>query len=862
MGQEIKIPVSAQTGGAQRSAEDLADAFNEVAAAVSGIGGATQTANRGLADLLRRARETRAMLSRELREPISAGDTTQFMRNFAGMQPRSSSLRGFQTEQDWYRGHTSLFKDASAAETHRRRVLTFGMQGTGYSAGRSPPPSSPPESSGSGGGSGGGGSGGGSAFQSGLARAQNSGLGFGKSMLALAGIGSVMGMATRAADLATEDATGTDTLKRRLGDLGVDFEKLRTQMRTASVGLGVTYVETTRLGQAYAREVGNLGAGDNVSGRLRTGIGFSRSYGLDPNEGTQFFGQMARFGAGRDEAGQRRLALLIGDAVAKSGYTGKVDELLQAVADYTSIGARMMLQTPNVEAYANALTSLTGRGLPGLDPAGAAALIGTADGSMRRGGAMGEASMNFMYAAMRNASPGIKPVDALALMEGGLFGTTRGTFGGGSPLAGFMGKGVGLNDRTNLEKVIPMFRKFYGNNGYMLDAVKNSFGLSSHAQAAALVGMQDRGQLGASAAVMGRAGIDPMALNASGFATVGAIANAKGRSGLQGVYGNIMGRGDLSDAEKKKFADSVGETMKGGSDDAVRTAMVKAVSGLYQEKTPGSETRQAITDLTNKLTESGGPLLSVLNPIRDAVVAIADRIIPGGYLDTTGGRNIGTSPWAGGNQGVGKAGNAQRSAMEKSMMAYYTGHGRSKVQAAAIVGAAVEESNLDPLAIGDGGRARGIFQMHPDRWNPFVKWAKGKGLDPNSLDAQMRYFDEETKGGEIAAGNMLKGAKTTQEAAAAMVRYERPGGYNWQLGNYQDANDWTGRLAQTQRLASDQPATAPVAKVEGSVDVHVNHPDGRRETHRVPLKPVAAPKAAGRMTYPTGGNHSLFGAPH
>lgn len=856
MSQEVKIPVSANTGPAEKAADELAEAFDAVADSVASIATASQQANRGFGDLLRRARDTRQMLQRELKADVSGGDTVTFMRNFAGMQPRSNSLRGFRTELDWYSGHSRLFKDDARAAEHRRRVFAYGMQGTSFAAGGMPNFAPP-------GGGGGGGGGGGSPFAAGAARAANSGLAFGKSMLALAGISSIIGMAGRGRDLATEEGVGTDTLKRRMGDLGISFDQLRDQSRAAAVGLGITYVESQRLATAFAGEVGNL-TGD-FRGRLRGAMGFSRSYGLDPSQGVQFFGQMARFGVGRDESSERRLALMIGDAVAKSGYTGKVGDLIQAVADYTAASARVTLSAPNALGYTSALTSLMSRGLPGLDPQSAAALLGTADASMRRGGAMGDASLNFMYAAMRNASPGIKPVDALALMEGGLFGTTDQVFGKGSALNGMMGKGVALNGTTNFDKIMPMFRRFYGRGGYMLDAVKNTFGLSSHAQAAALVGLSDKGLLGASEGLLKSAGVDPMSLNATGFATVGQIANAD-HGGLRRIYGDVMGRSDLTSAQKEKFAKQVGAALRGGDDGAARTAMVQAVANLYQEKTQGSETRQAVVDLTDKLTEAGGALLQVLNPIRDAVVAIANRIAPG-YMDMTG--TVPTARETVSDSDL-KAGLRGRydPRVEQDSMKRFMAMGWSRIQAAAIAGNMMDESGGSVKASNNvKGGHRGRFQWDVTRWRALVAWANQKGLDPNDPATQDMYFDYELRHSEVAAGSLLKSASTVEEANAAVIDALRPGGWKGRgFHNKSGVEGFRARLAISQRLASDQvpdtsAASAGKAQVEGHVDVHVHTPHGKQETKRVPLKPVTAPRAAGSaplvkgtISYPAGGS--------
>ena len=626
MSQGIKIPVSADVGGAERAADQVAQAFEGVGDAVGGIDKSARDAATSVDRLVTRLEELRRVKAALARDGVnlSDSDADTFLKNWDGMRSARGSatarVRQFNSFPDWDEGIGTAYSSPREAAAHRRRMYATALQGTDYAKG-TPGGGHPGHPGGGGGGFEGG-------YDRGLQRAGNAALSFSKSMLALAGITSVMGMAAKAIDLATEESTGLDTLKRRTGDLGVEFDKLRDQARLAGNGLGVSYVESQRMAQQYARVVGNLTYKDvaGMGGQLRTSYGFARSYGLDPNEGTQFFGQMRRYGVSKDEESQRRLALMIGDAVSRSGYYGKVDELLGAVADYTIMNANQTLTTPNVEAFTSGITSLL-RKNPIMDPGMAAGIINQADQATRRGGGMGEASLNFMYSALRNFSPGLRPVDAMALMQGGLFGTTAGTFGRG-PLAGKMGQGVGLDNVTNFDKMIPLLRKHYGNGGYMLNAVQNTFGLSSMAQAAALTEMSSKGELGATSAIMDRLKLDPMKLSADGWSRMGRVANAKPED-IRGVYEQILS--GLKGSERRQVEGAMAGALRSGSPEEIRDALVEAVAMVSQEKTAGLETRDAVTGLTDILTSTGGPLLSMLNPIRTAVEAMAFAVAGPNY---------------------------------------------------------------------------------------------------------------------------------------------------------------------------------------------------------------------------------------
>lgn len=624
MAQEIKIGVGANTGAAESAVRRIDDATAGVATSVNDIASGAKAATRELERLeaaTRRVAQAQAILSRETGRPVSRNDAETFLGNFDRMKRGrglvSRRTRAYDDFEGWYRGHGSSFSRSSDAEKHRRFVMSVGMQGTEHARDYGAPP--PP---------GGGDDGGGrppppqrSTFSGGVQRASSMALGFVKGGLALAGINSVMGMASSALDSATEESTGTDTLKRRMGDLGVDFDKLRNQARAAGDGLGVTYLESNRLAQHYAREAGNLGVNGSLGGE-RFGIGLSRAYGLESEQGVQFFGTMKRLGVAGDDSSQRKLALTIADAVARGGYGGKADEVLAAVADFSSMAARYTFSMPNVGAYTGALTALTSTGRSGLDPDGAASLLSTADSAVRRGGGGGEAGMNFIYAALRGATS--DPLMSKALWSGGLFGTTQGTFGNGSSAGSYyksMGMSTpGLSDVTNLQRIRTLVNRSIAPR-YRAEVMQNLMGLSSPQQAMELLSMGD-GQLGESQRLIGRAGITPKDSSIAGIAS---IANARSVDDLRGMYGAVMGRGDVSQAEKGRLQ----AVLDTGSLDDLKTALVAVVGTKEQDETEGSKTRATVVELKNELTRVGGALLGPINLIRDGIVLLANKAAPG-----------------------------------------------------------------------------------------------------------------------------------------------------------------------------------------------------------------------------------------
>ena len=101
-------------------------------------------------------------------------------------------------------------------------------------------------------------------------------------------------------------------------------------------------------------------------------------------------------------------------------------------------------------------------------------------------------------------------------------------------------------------------------------------------------------------------------------------------------------------------------------------------------------------------------------------------------------------------------------------------------QIAGIVGNLYAESGFAEDVItterrGDGGKAHGIAQWHPDRWNPFLNWCEANNYNPYTVNAQMRWVAIELDGSESSAKARLLKTTTPEHAAIEIMRkYERP----------------------------------------------------------------------------------------
>lgn len=107
---------------------------------------------------------------------------------------------------------------------------------------------------------------------------------------------------------------------------------------------------------------------------------------------------------------------------------------------------------------------------------------------------------------------------------------------------------------------------------------------------------------------------------------------------------------------------------------------------------------------------------------------------------------------------------------------FFTAQGLSPGAATGVVGNLVAESGLSTTIRGDGGKAVGIAQWHPDRWANLTAWAGRNRLDPYALTTQLQYtrLEAATATGGNVWGKLL-GAKDAVTASALWMRlFERP----------------------------------------------------------------------------------------
>lgn len=146
--------------------------------------------------------------------------------------------------------------------------------------------------------------------------------------------------------------------------------------------------------------------------------------------------------------------------------------------------------------------------------------------------------------------------------------------------------------------------------------------------------------------------------------------------------------------------------------------------------------------------------------------------------------------------------------------------GFTKEQAAGAVANLHQESKLDPYAVGDGGKAKGIAQWHPPRQAEFKK-RYGHAIDDRSVGADRLLREqvdfivfEMTAGTEQAAGKKFLATKTAAEAGAVFSKdYERPAAVQAEA-NKRAATAETIYAAAIQKASGKAPA--PVADNAGT----------------------------------------------
>lgn len=611
----IKIPVSAELNSAdlRREIEGVRAALNSLGSAASKASGAKF---RPVEDLdiervrrLRREFESLQRVSPGLRRRISA-----------------SGQQGVPFEAlDWERA----IPDAGQRTKYARQIMSYVLPGsiTGGHAGAPPAHGVGAAAGAAVGGIAQAGLRGVSGATGGVggvaANAVGGGMsaGFGAGLMGLLGglgalgIGKLAGAAVENLGKAEDNAVALDRLKRTLGDVNVSFGALRAAVNGTAEASRITYAEAGKLGTHYAK-AGNL-SGDRLAelvGGVSTGVGLSRSFGLDPEQGVSVLGRMRGLGVTRSEQETRKFAMLIGETIGKAGAFAKADEVMEAIGDYATMQTRNNMGGANVAGYSGMLSGLIGSGIPGLDPTGAAGVLGKLNAALMAGGAKGEASQ-FMTARVGNRL-GLDPLQMQVLREGGAFATNDEAFGPGSAYARYMGKTGPRGSTTHIAARLEELRASYGNDPMMLaQATANDFGINMR-QAMALLSTKphEMGEMSKFA--------DLTKLSDSGIGNLSKAlyGSSEERQGLADSLLRRTGAGALTSDERGRLIEAMQADEK-----TQKQVLAELSASRGQEETQGSVIRDSKNLLDNIKTDIASKLIPLTEQMRAGIIYMAGK---------------------------------------------------------------------------------------------------------------------------------------------------------------------------------------------------------------------------------------------
>lgn len=447
--------------------------------------------------------------------------------------------------------------------------------------------------------------------------------GFGAGLMGLLGglgalaIGKAFGAATENLDKARDNLVDVDTLKRTIGDINVSFEGLKRVVESNASALGVTYGESVRLATQFAK-LGNV-SGDKygqLNGELVNGVGFARGFGLDPAAGMSFFGQMRGMRQTSNDQDSRRMGLLIGETIGRSGAFAKADEVLESVAGFVTAQTRNSLTRANIAGYTGMFSALAGSGIPGLDVAGTSAMMGRINSALMAGGAKGEASQ-FFTSRVGNRM-GLNPLQMAILREGGAFATADQIFGNGSVYSRYMGKAGPGGSTTFLQGTLGELRKAYRDPGMLAMATANHLGIGM-GQAMSLLSINPN-QMGALERGLSGSGVDISKLTGSGIANLSKVyGSAADRRGVADSLFRRTGDDSLSAADAERLRN----VMSSGSEADQKKLLTELVASRDQERTMGSDVRDSRAALDNIKTAIADKLIPLTQEMRHGIMYLA-----------------------------------------------------------------------------------------------------------------------------------------------------------------------------------------------------------------------------------------------
>ena len=425
--------------------------------------------------------------------------------------------------------------------------------------------------------------------------------------LAALGVGKIIGAIADKIGQAQDNVIGLDKLYRQVGGI-VSFSSLQRGVMSTANRLGMTNGDAIALASTYSRAA-NIQPGQNLGTGMLVSGGLARSYGLDPNSVAGTIGQLSASRVVNNDQQLRRMGLLMGEAIGKSGAFAQAGEAMQAISDFATQQARMSLTAPNVPGYAGAMAGLMSSGIPGMDLQGSTNLLGRINASLQRGGAMGDPSRAFMARmALRN---GINnPMALEVLQSGGAFGTISSTLGPDS-LYGQRFGGNYQGDQTLLDMTRQSIHRAYGYGPDSVVALSRHLGVGIN-DALAIDQMSSADMSGVSDRLR-RLKINPDSVNATSYAALGQIQSGKG---LEVMGNEYLKRGSLDAGERQRLTDA----LRGADPQKLKDVLTEVAATHGPAKTEGSEIRDNVAKLNNQFEDYARRALPALDVMRMALV--------------------------------------------------------------------------------------------------------------------------------------------------------------------------------------------------------------------------------------------------
>lgn len=425
--------------------------------------------------------------------------------------------------------------------------------------------------------------------------------------LAALGVGKIIGAIADKIGQAQDNVIGLDKLYRQVGGI-VSFSSLQRGVMSTANRLGMTNGDAIALASTYSRAA-NIQPGQNLGTGMLVSGGLARSYGLDPNSVAGTIGQLSASRVVNNDQQLRRMGLLMGEAIGKSGAFAQAGEAMQAISDFATQQARMSLTAPNVPGYAGAMAGLMSSGIPGMDLQGSTNLLGRVNANLQRGGAMGDPSRAFMARmALRN---GINnPMALEVLQSGGAFGTISSTLGPDS-LYGQRFGGNYQGDQTLLDMTRQSIHRAYGYGPDSVVALSRHLGVGIN-DALAIDQMSSADMSGVSDRLR-RLKINPDSVNATSYAALGQIQSGKG---LEVMGNEYLKRGSLDAGERQRLTDA----LRGADPQKLKDVLTEVAATHGPAKTEGSEIRDNVAKLNNQFEDYARRALPALDVMRMALV--------------------------------------------------------------------------------------------------------------------------------------------------------------------------------------------------------------------------------------------------